>query len=90
MPLTWNTAGTESEAPDYRVEISFVPVDDFRRAGYHNPAGEWHMQFRRGCYMAGAYHGSLSEAQCNAERIVNYMRGTHDVFGQPLRKRARA
>lgn len=85
--IVWNTAGTHSTAVDYEVEINFVSPEDARRAGY-GPEGCWHMQFLRGGCHAGAYHPDLPEARSNAERIIHYLRGTHDVFGQPLKARS--
>lgn len=77
QPLKWNEAN-ESTASDYRVTIKKVRG---KTCGYPQCSIMWHMQFSFGGWNASAFHESRGAARCNAARIVGYMRGTCDVFG---------
>jgi hypothetical protein len=43
------------------------------------------MRFVRGGWHASAFHETIGEARGNADRIMNYQRRTHDLFGNAKR-----
>jgi hypothetical protein len=84
MPMVWNRicAGHYmSAAHDYCVRVHRLTASECKRRGYPQSPSGWSMEFDRGGCHASAFHESAAEAQGNASRIIGYMRGTCDVFG---------
>lgn len=88
--MNWQTendgAVYRAKTASYEVELTRLSPEQCRAAGYPQCAEGWSMRFVRGCLRSYAFHESLSAAKCNAERIVNYCAGTHDMFGYPKRR----
>lgn len=70
--------GFSYTADDYAVRIYPVRGED---CGYPQCIYMWHMQFTRGGCGSSAFLPSRATAEANAQRIIDYMRGTHDCFG---------
>lgn len=72
----------------FDVVLTRLNARDMKQCGYPQCRSGWSMRFRRGGCHAYAIHDNHAAAHSNAARIMNYCRGTHDVYGNPLKKTA--
>jgi hypothetical protein len=73
---------------DDTFEVNFTHMNsrECRACGYPQWRSGYHMRFVRGGWHASAFHKTIGEAGGNADRIMNYQRRTHDLFGNAKRE----
>jgi hypothetical protein len=69
----------------FEVNFTYMNSRECRARGYPQWRSGYHMRFVRGGWHACAFCKTIGEARGNADRIMNYARGTHDLFGDAKR-----